>query len=210
MNFLDIAHTFPFLLISIGILLISISIHEFSHGWVAYKLGDNTAKYSGRLTLNPLAHIDLIGTILLPLTLLLVTQGRFVFGAAKPVPINFNNLRNPKRDIIWVGAAGPIANFAFAVALSAIWRFIPYNPVVNFIFWTLISINVLLGVFNLIPIPPLDGSRIVMGLLPERLAARYASIEPYGFFIIMTFILLGLFNVMIEPIVSIILNWLLI
>jgi len=204
LNILGILITFPFL-------LISVSVHEFFHGWVAYKLGDNTAKYSGRLTLNPLAHIDPIGTILLPLTLIIATGGRFVFGAAKPVPVNFNNLRNPKRDIIWVGAAGPVSNLLLAVILSFIWKTVmPFTPIINFIFWTMISINVILGVFNLVPIPPLDGSRILMGLLPDKLAYKYAQIEPYGFFIVMALILLGLFNVIIEPLISIILNWLLI
>lgn len=204
MNILGILISFPFL-------LISVSIHEFFHGWVAFKLGDNTAKYSGRLTLNPLAHIDPIGTILLPLTLIIVTGGRFVFGAAKPVPINFNNLRNPKRDIIWVGAAGPVSNLLLAAILSLVWKTVmPFTPIINFIFWTLISINVILGIFNLVPIPPLDGSRILMGLLPEKLAIKYSRIEPYGFFIIMALIMLGLFNLLIEPIISIILNWLLI
>jgi len=204
LNILGILISFPFL-------LISVSIHEFFHGWVAFKLGDNTAKYSGRLTLNPLAHIDPIGTILLPLTLIIVTGGRFVFGAAKPVPINFNNLRNPKRDIIWVGAAGPVSNLLLAAILSLVWKTVmPFTPIINFIFWTLISINVILGIFNLVPIPPLDGSRILMGLLPEKLAIKYSRIEPYGFFIIMALIMLGLFNLLIEPIISIILNWLLI
>ncbi len=113
------------MLITFGLLLISISIHEFSHGWVAYKLGDTTAKYSGRLTLNHLMHIDLIGTIILPLFLFIATQGRFVFGAAKPVPINYNQLKNPKRDIILVGASGPAANFILAFLLSIFSKFIP-------------------------------------------------------------------------------------
>lgn len=196
------------LLITFALLLISISIHEFSHGWVAYKLGDTTAKDSGRLTLNPLMHIDPMGTIILPLFLFIATQGRFVFGAAKPVPINYNRLKNPKRDIIWVGASGPIANFIFALFLSILWRIIPTNPVINFILWTLITINVVLGVFNLIPIPPLDGSRVIMGLLPQGLASRYVMIEPYGFIIIILLIFLGLFNAIIEPTVKTILMWL--
>lgn len=196
------------ILITFALLLISVSIHEFSHGWVAYKLGDTTAKRSGRLTLNPLMHIDPVGTIVLPLFLFIATQGRFVFGAAKPVPINYNQLKNPKRDIIWVGASGPISNFIFALFLSILWRIIPTNPVINFILWTLITINVVLGVFNLIPIPPLDGSRVIMGLLPEGMASRYAMIEPYGFMLIILLIFLGLFNAIIEPITKIILSWL--
>ncbi len=189
------------LLISFALLLVAMTVHEFSHGWVAYKLGDSTAKYSGRLTLNPLAHIDPIGTVLLPLILFITTQGRFVFGAAKPVPINYRALKNPKRDIIWVGLSGPLANFIFAIFLSILWRFLPSFGIINFVFESLISINVLLGVFNLVPIPPLDGSRVVMGLLPDELASRYAMIEPYGFIIIIVFIGLGIFNILIEPIV---------
>ncbi len=198
------------LLITFALLLISVSVHEFSHGWVAYKLGDRTAKDSGRLTLNPIMHIDPVGTILLPLFLFIVTQGRFVFGAAKPVPINYHRLKNPKTDIIWVGASGPAANFIFALLLSALWRITPLHPFINFIFLTLISVNVVLGVFNLVPIPPLDGSRVLMGLLPKRLAAKYMLLEPYGFIIVISLIFLGLFNVVIEPITRTILNWLII
>jgi Zn-dependent protease len=196
------------ILITFALLLISVSIHEFAHGWVAYKLGDTTAKDLGRLTLNPIAHIDPVGTIILPWFVFIATQGRFVFGAAKPVPINYSLLRNPKRDIIWVGASGPVSNFLFAAFLSVAWRLIPTNPVINFVFWTLITINVILGVFNLIPIPPLDGSRVIMGLLPEGLASRYAMIEPYGFMLVILLIFLGLFNAVIEPITKVILSWL--
>ncbi len=197
------------LLISFALLLVSVSVHEFAHGWVAYKCGDNTAKYSGRLTLNPLAHIDPVGTIILPISLFIATQGRFVFGAAKPVPVNFSLLRNPKRDIIWVGVSGPAANFIFAVLLSLLWKVIPAIPIINFIFWSLITTNVVLGVFNLIPIPPLDGSRVLMGLLPQGLAKKYALLEPYGFIIVMLLIFLGLFNAIIEPATNIILRLLL-
>jgi Zn-dependent protease len=194
------------LLISFALLLVSVSVHEFAHGWVAYKFGDNTAKYSGRLTLNPLAHVDPIGTIILPIALFIATQGRFVFGAAKPVPVNFSLLKNPKRDIIWVGISGPAANFIFAVCLSLLWKVIPATPIINFIFWSLITTNVVLGVFNLIPIPPLDGSRVLMGLLPQRLAKKYALLEPYGFIIVMLLIFLGLFNAVVEPVTDIILR----
>jgi len=201
LNILENLITFPFL-------LISISIHEFSHGWTAYKLGDNTAKYSGRLTLNPLAHIDPIGTIVLPLTLMIATNGRFVFGAAKPVPVNFNNLRNPKRDIIWVGAAGPASNFALALILAILSKILPPNAWLIIIFWQiLIPINVILGIFNLIPIPPLDGSRIVMGLLPEKISVKYAELEHYGIFIVMGLMLAGAFNI-IWPLVNTIIYFL--
>ena len=172
------------LIISFGLLMIAMSVHEFAHGWIAYKLGDNTAKSLGRLTLNPLAHIDPFGTVLLPLFLFIASGGRFIFGAAKPVPINYLALRNPRRDMIWIGLSGPTANILFAVLLRMLWPvFVPLAGNLSFIFSTLILINLVLGVFNLIPIPPLDGSRVLMGLLPQDMASGYAKIEPYGFFI---------------------------
>lgn len=195
------------LLISFGLLMIVMTVHEFAHGWVAYKLGDSTAKDSGRLTLNPLAHIDPVGTVLLPLILFISTNGRFVFGAAKPVPINYRALNNPKRDIIWIGASGPAANFLFAFLSSLVYRFIPVAEFGRFLLENLIVINVVLGVFNLIPIPPLDGSRIVMGLLPGKLAYRYAMIERYGFFIIMALIFFRIMDIFIWPIVGLIINY---
>lgn len=189
------------LLISFGLLMIAMSVHEFAHGWVAYKLGDTTAKYSGRLTLNPLAHIDPLGTIILPLFLFIISRGQFVFGAAKPVPINYMALKNPKKDIIWIGVSGPLANFIFAVLLSILWKLISSPLIINLIF-----INVILGVFNLVPIPPLDGSRILMGLLPSNLSSRYATLEPYGFIIVMLLVGLGMFDYIIWPMVILILG----
>jgi Zn-dependent protease len=117
-------------------------------------------------------------------------------------------LKNPKRDIIWIGLSGPLANLLFAVALSLTWRLVPVYPITDFIFGYLISVNAILGVFNLVPIPPLDGSRIVMGLLPGKLAYRYASIEPYGFIVVIALVGLGMFDVIVEPAVKFILGWL--
>jgi len=190
------------LLVSLLIFFFAVIIHEYAHGWVAWKLGDSTARFMGRLTLNPIAHIDPIGTIFLPL-ILLMTHSPILFGWAKPVPVDFLNLNNPKKDMIWVSLAGPAANIIFAITLSLILKIplLAANYFVVTVATTAIMANLVLAVFNLLPIPPLDGSRIVMGLLPYHLGVEYAKVEPYGFIIIFALLWMGVINTVIWPVV---------
>lgn len=190
-------------IITLSIFFLAVVIHEYAHGWVAWKLGDPTAKIAGRLTLNPLAHIDPIGTIFLPL-ILLVTHSPVVFGWAKPVPVNFYSLGNPKKDMIWVGLAGPAANILLAILLSFILKFsvIREYPLFLAILNSVIIINLVLAIFNILPIPPLDGSRVAMGILPRELSVQYAKLEPYGFVIIFGMLYLGIVGSIIWPIVA--------
>jgi Zn-dependent protease len=187
--------------ISFSLLLVAMTVHEFAHGLAAYKLGDSTARFSGRLTLNPLAHIDPFWTVILPLVLFLSTSGHFVFGAAKPVPINYRALKNPKKDIIWIGLSGPLANLIFAFIISLVLKFVPLSGIFVQLLLNLFLINIVLALFNLIPLPPLDGSRVVMGLLPERLSRQYISFERYGFIILFALIWMGAFERVLWPMV---------
>ena len=169
--------------------LFAITVHEAAHAYAARYFGDNTAYMLGRVTLNPLAHIDPVGTILMPLVLYFATSGTFLFGYAKPVPVRFGNLRNPKRDMVWVALAGPASNLVQAFAWAMLLLVLLSSGVSEHFFLGMaragILTNLVMWAFNLFPIPPLDGGRILVGLLPYKQAQMVARIEPYGFFIVM-------------------------
>lgn len=170
-------------------ILLAVTLHEAAHGWVASKLGDNTAKLMGRVTFNPLKHIDPIGTILLPAALLIMSGGKYMFGFAKPVPVNFHNLRHPRRDMILVAAAGPGANILIAIAaalLLHVGAFAPreYQGWISANLVNALWINVVFAVFNLMPLPPLDGGRIAVGLLPRPFSDWLAGVERFGFLVL--------------------------
>ena len=192
------------LLIYIIPLLFAITLHEAAHGWVASKLGDHTARMMGRVTLNPIKHVDPVGTILVPLALLLMPGVGFIFGWAKPVPINFRALRSQKSGMIWVALAGPGANFLMAIG----WLMLAIISLKLelFILYSMarvgIFLNILLAVFNLLPIPPLDGSRVISALLPGPLAYKYGQFEQYGFLILLGLMFIGGFQLFVLPIVA--------
>ena len=188
--------------------MLAIVLHEVAHGWMADRLGDDTARWMGRLTLNPLKHIDPVGTILVP-TLLLVFGSPILFGYAKPVPVNFRKLRHPKRDMVWVALAGPVTNILLALAstlLLAVMVQLPgdmlwlADPVASMC-QASILINLVLCIFNLIPVPPLDGGRVAVGLLPGRAAYNLSRVEPYGFVIIIALLFMGVLQQVIGPVV---------
>ena len=189
--------------------LLAITCHEVSHGYVAYRFGDNTARSLGRLTLNPLKHLDIIGTLMVFLV---------GIGWAKPVPVDFRNLRNPKRDMIWVAAAGPITNFLLAALSALALRSIMFleqqyasvlaissflEPITLMLGFS-VYINLLLCLFNLIPVPPLDGGRVLVGILPDRQAAAYSRIEPYGMILIIVLVFFtNIFSYVLSPLLDV-------
>jgi Zn-dependent protease len=204
-------------------LIFAIVLHEVAHGWVANKLGDHTARDMGRLTLNPISHIDLFGTIVMPLLLFVLTNGKMVFGYAKPVPINPYNFRNPKKGMALSSLAGPGVNMIMAVSFAFLlrvgmpvlegvlskqavqWFALPLSLMLGYG----VVINVVLAVLNMIPIPPLDGSRVVYWLMPDKQAAAYYRLEPYGTLILMLLIALGVLGRIMTPVIRPILTLLL-
>jgi Zn-dependent protease len=190
--------------------LFAITVHEVAHGWVALRYGDATAKLAGRLTLNPLKHVDPIGTVLVPGFLLLL--GGFIFGWAKPVPVNFARLRSPKRDMIWVAIAGPGANLLMAIIWGLLGKLAYYLPEyagLPLIYMAIagLYINAVLMLINMIPLPPLDGGRVAVGLLPTALARPYSRLEPYGLFIMLALLATGLLGRLLWPPLSGFLNF---
>jgi len=193
-------------------IIFAITLHEAAHGLVASRLGDQTARLSGRLTLNPIKHIDPLGTVVLPLVMLAL--GGIIFGWAKPVPVDWRNLRKPKRDMAWVAAAGPAANFIMMLLWAVLAKLVlnveevfqGFTTPMLYMARAGITINIVLMVLNLLPIPPLDGSRVVSSLLPARLAIKYNQIEPYGLIIILLLFVTGILGKILWPAIAIIYN----
>jgi len=190
--------------------LLAITLHEAAHAYVAYRCGDTTAKMFGRLSLNPIRHIDPIGTVVMPLLIGALTHFNFVFGYAKPVPINWGQLRNPRRDMILVALAGPASNFLMAFLWAGAFKIATFfHPETSMAALFLLVtaragmiINLVLGILNLIPIPPLDGSRVVSVALPYKQAIVYSKIEPYGFFILILLLVTGVLGVILTPLIN--------
>jgi len=204
---MDIANLIQTVAIYALPVLFAITVHEAAHGYAARHYGDNTAYMLGRITLNPIKHIDPVGTILMPLLLYFATSGAFLFGYAKPVPVRFGNLRNPKRDMVWVALAGPGANLAQAVLWGALFLVLSGSGVTEPFFLKMcqggVLVNVVMFAFNLFPLPPLDGGRILVGLLPYRQAELVSRIEPWGFFIVMALVIAGVVSALwMQPLMA--------
>ena len=204
---MDFAHLIQTIAIYTIPVVFAITVHEAAHGYAARHFGDNTAWAMGRVTLNPIKHIDPVGTILMPLMLYFATAGTFLFGYAKPVPVRFGNLRNPKRHMVWVALAGPGANLAQAIAWGALFLILQGVGVTEYFFLKMceagVLVNAAMFVFNLFPLPPLDGGRILVGLLPYRQAELVSRIEPWGFFIVMALIIARVLdNLWMKPLMA--------
>ncbi|MFW9595878.1 MAG: site-2 protease family protein [Macromonas sp.] len=187
--------------------LFAITVHEAAHGYAARHFGDRTAELQGRITLNPLKHIDPVGTVLMPLLLYFATSGAFLFGYAKPVPVNFGRLRHPKRDMVWVALAGPGSNLAQAIAWVVLGYLLVALGVEERFFLEMtragLMVNLVMFAFNLFPLPPLDGGRILVGLLPMRQALLVSRVEPWGFFIVMALVITGVVgNLWLRPLMA--------
>jgi Zn-dependent protease len=204
---MDFAHLIQTVTLYAIPVLLSITVHEAAHGYAARYFGDNTAYALGRVTLNPFKHIDPMGTILMPLLLYIATSGAFLFGYAKPVPVRFGNLRNPKRDMVWVALAGPGVNFIQALIWGALFYLLQgagvSEPFLIEMAQGGMLVNVVMFVFNLFPLPPLDGGRILVGLLPYRQAMLVSRVEPWGFFIVMALVIAGVVsNLWMRPLMG--------
>jgi Zn-dependent protease len=204
---LDVARIAQLIAVAALPLVFAITLHEAAHGYVARHFGDFTAHAQGRISLNPLRHIDPIGTLLVPVLILALSGGRFIFGWAKPVPVNFGNLRRPKRDMLWVAAAGPGANLAMALAWVLVLKVLIVLPGAVYTDWlgqvarAGVVLNVVFMVLNLLPVPPLDGGRIAYSLLPNRFAYHYGKLEPYGLVIVLALLVVGALGAVLWPFV---------
>nr|WP_315490674.1 site-2 protease family protein [uncultured Rhodoferax sp.] len=204
---MDIGHLIQTVALYALPVLFAITLHEAAHGYAARYFGDNTAWQLGRISLNPMRHIDPVGTILMPLMLYFATSGAFLFGYAKPVPVRFGNLRNPKRDMIWVALAGPGANLFMALLWGIALYVLRGAEVTEPFFLKMcqggVLVNVVMFAFNLFPLPPLDGGRILVGLLPYRQAELVSRIEPWGFFIVMALVIMGVISTLwMQPVMA--------
>jgi Zn-dependent protease len=196
----------PAIVVGFLVLLLSLTVHEAAHAWTAMRLGDDTARRLGRVSLNPIVHIDPIGTLLLPLIALASGSG-LIFGWAKPTPVNVRNLRHPRRDNVLVTVAGPVSNLVLALIAASVYHS-QTSSLTAAIAFEAMSLNVLLAVFNMLPIPPLDGGQVLLGLLPPQMAIRFRAIQPYGFLILMALIVTGMLNYLIVPPYYFLLSWL--
>lgn len=187
------------------ILIISAIFHEYAHGWMAYRLGDSTAKYAGRLTLDPRAHVDPFGTFLMPLALYFLSGGAFLFAYAKPVPFNPYNLKDARFGPLWVAIAGPISNITLAAIFGILVAVFPSMGVLTVLFALIVRVNILLAVFNMVPIPPLDGSKVLFALLPDSMNNVKILLEKYGYVFLLVFVLF--FFSLINPIIDQLFTW---